>query len=95
MSVCVPLPATVTPPAPPIVPPNAALPLTFKVNAFVPRFTFVPAPPLSAPIVCAPVAPLTLKVAPVPARFTVLPDARLPPAPSASVLPPLMVVPPV
>ena len=95
VSVCVPVPANVTPPVPPITPPNVPLVLPFNVSAFVPRVTLVPSIPLSVPSICGPDAPLRLNVAPVPARFTALPDARLPPALNASVLPPLMVVPPV
>ncbi|ONY11024.1 hypothetical protein A8F21_34585, partial [Burkholderia cenocepacia] len=83
VSVCVPLPASVRPPAPPIAPPNVLLPLPLSVSPLPPRFTFVPAAPVSAPIVCAPDAPLRSNVAPAPARFTVPVDARLPPAPSA------------
>ncbi|EDT00346.1 A kinase (PRKA) anchor protein 14 [Burkholderia ambifaria IOP40-10] len=50
----------------------------------------MPAAPASEPIVCAPVAPARSNVAPAPVRLTVPVDARLPPAPSASV--PLLIV---
>ncbi len=93
-SVCVPVPATVRPPVPPIVPPKLPLAVPLSVRPFVPRFTAEPATPLSAPIVCAPVAALRSSAAPAPATFTAPVAARLPPAPSASV-PALIVVPPV
>ena len=54
----------------------------------------MPALPDSVPKPASSMRRLRLNVAPVPARFTALPDARLPPAPSASVLPLLIVVPP-
>ncbi|EDT00344.1 conserved hypothetical protein [Burkholderia ambifaria IOP40-10] len=87
-----PVPANVRLPVPPIVPPNVPLAVPPSVSAFAPRFTLVPAAPDSAPIDCAPPAPMS-NAAPALARFTVPVDDRLPPAPIASV-PALIVVPP-
>ena len=85
-----PVPESVTPPVPPIVPAYVVLPLPFNVSELPPRFTFEPAAPASAPTVCVPDALLRSNVAPALLRFTVPDAARLPPAPSASV--PLLIV---
>ncbi len=90
VSVCVPLPESVMPPAPPIEPAYVALTVPFSVSELPPRLTLVPAEPASAPIACVPDALLTSNVAPAPVRFTVPVEARLPPAPTASV--PLLIV---
>ncbi|EDS99748.1 conserved hypothetical protein [Burkholderia ambifaria IOP40-10] len=95
VSVSVPVPDSVNPPVPPITPAYVPLPEPPSVSVLPPRFTFVPASPDSAPVVCGEVAALRSSAAPVPARSIALPDDRLPPAPTASVLPPPIVVLPV
>ncbi|EDS99750.1 conserved hypothetical protein [Burkholderia ambifaria IOP40-10] len=94
VSVSVPVPDSVNPPVPPTVPPNVPLPEPPSVSVLPPRFTVEPDTPDSAPVVCGVVAALTSSVEPVPARSTALPDERLPPAPTANVLPlPIVVLP--
>ncbi len=95
VNVSVPVPDSVNPPVPPITPPYVPLPAPPSVSVLPPRLTFVPVPPDSAPLVCGDVAALRSSVAPVPDRSIALPDDRLPPAPTASVLPPPIVVLPV
>ncbi|ONZ54406.1 hypothetical protein A8F47_04955, partial [Burkholderia cenocepacia] len=94
VSVCVPLPDSVNPPVPATVPPYVPLPAPPSVSVLLPRFTVEPDTPDTAPVVCGVVAALKSSVAPVPDRSTALPADRLPPAPTASVLPlPIVVLP--
>ncbi|ONX73867.1 hypothetical protein A8F17_02725, partial [Burkholderia cenocepacia] len=86
VSVSVPVPDSVNPPVPPTVPPNVPLPDPPSVSVLPPRFTAEPAAPDNVPVVCGDVAALTSSVEPAPARSIALPDDRLPPAPTASVL---------
>ncbi|KAG1064981.1 hypothetical protein G6F40_017843 [Rhizopus arrhizus] len=62
-----------------------------RLSVLPPSATVLPATPASEPMVWL---PAEISRVPVPARFTAPVDARLPPAPMASV-PLLMVVPPV
>ncbi|CAB5327534.1 hypothetical protein IST4119_03916 [Burkholderia multivorans] len=94
VSVSVPVPDIVKPPVPPIVPAKLPLPEPASVSVLPPRFTLVPDTPDSMPLVCGVVAALMSSAAPVPARSSALAADRLPPAPTASVLPlPIVVLP--
>ncbi|EDS99746.1 conserved hypothetical protein [Burkholderia ambifaria IOP40-10] len=77
------------------MPSYVPLPEPPSVSALPPRFTVEPDTPDNVPVDCGVVAALRSSVAPAPARSTALPDDRLPPAPTASVLPLPIVVPPV
>ncbi|RDS97756.1 hypothetical protein DWU95_47830 [Burkholderia contaminans] len=68
-------------------PPDGPLPGPPSVSVLLPRFPVEPDTPDTAPVVCGVVAALRSSVAPVPERSTALPADRLPPAPTASVLP--------
>ncbi len=76
---------------PVIAPLNVLSTVPPRVSALPPSATVLPATPASEPMLWL---PAEMSRVPVPARFTAPVDARLPPAPIASV-PLLMVVPPV
>ena len=93
VSVSVPAPCLINAPAPLITPPNVWFVELPRVSEFAPNVTVLPDAPAREPMVCGPLAPEISKPAPMPAVFTALVDARLPPAPKASV-PALIVAPP-
>ena len=93
VNVCVPAPCFTMPPLPVIVPAKVWLVPLPKPSVFAPSVTVDPDAPDSAATVRLPSAVAMSKPVPAPARFTLLPAARLPAPDSASVPPAMVVVP--